>query len=194
MLEICLLGTFDVRRDGISLEGLHGRRANRLLALLILENSRRVSRDWIEQVLEMSYDALRKAESALRAGLGPDRSFIKVANNSLYIDHSDMIIDVFEFEKLITLGDEKSLLKAIRLYHGGLLKDWDSGWLLEKREELQTSYLDALRTLIRSAIRDREYERASSLLRRFTHVYPELDSAWGQLIEVYRLAGQVEQA
>jgi len=194
MLEVCMLGSLDARRDGVPLERLHSRRANRLFALLLLENNRHISRDWIEHVLDISYDGLRKAESALRSCLGPDRSRIKVGHNSLYIDVRDMTVDVFEFEKHVALGDETSLLKAIRLYRGGLLKDWESGWILERREELQLCYLDSLQTLIKLAIKNREYEKASSLLRRFTHVYPNVDFAWGQLIEVYRMAGQVEAA
>ena len=69
-----------------------------------------------------------------------------------------------------------------------------TSWLLKRREELQESYLDALQILTRTAIQTQEYERAPTYLRRFTHVYPEMDSAWAQLIEVYRLAGNVGQA
>jgi len=183
MLEITLFGTFEAKSEGEPIDGLQARRANRLLALLALERNRGVQRHWIEIVLEMTYEGLRKTDSVLRACLGVERRRIKVEKNSLFLDVRDMRVDVFEFEALIARNDPESLQKAIRLYQGGLLKDWEGPWVLERREELRESYLDALQTLTRSAIQAQEYERASTYLRRFTHIYPEMDSAWAQLIE-----------
>ena len=194
MLEITLFGTFEATRDGEPIEGLQDRRANRLLALLALERNRSVQRHWIEIVLEMSYEALRKTESVLRACLGEEKTRIKVENNSLFLDVRNIRVDVFEFESLVARNEAESYQKAVRLYQGGLLKDWEGSWLLERREELQEGYLDALQTLTRTALQAQEYEKATTYLRRFTHVYPEMDSAWAQLIEVYRLAGNVGQA
>ena len=194
MLEITLFGTFEAKSDGVPIEGLQDRRANRLLALLALERNRSVQRHWIEIVLEMSYEALRKTESVLRACLGDEKTRIKVEKNSLFLDVRNIHVDVFEFESLIARNEAESYQKAVRLYQGGLLKDWEGSWLLERREELQEGYLDALQTLTRTALQAQEYEKATTYLRRFTHVYPEMDSAWAQLIEAYRLAGNVGQA
>ena len=89
MLEISLFGTFEAKSDGVPIEGLQDRRANRLLALLALERNRSVQRHWIEIVLEMSYEALRKTESVLRACLGDEKTRIKVEKNSLFFGCSE---------------------------------------------------------------------------------------------------------
>ncbi len=194
MLEIALLGTFEAKLDGIPIDGLKIRRANRLLALLILESNRSVHRQWIEMVLETSYDGLRQAESTLRAALGDDRWRIKASNNSLFLDMTDVRVDVLEFEQLTAKQDMDSLQQAIRIYRGGLLKDWDGAWIVSRREELQESYLDALQQVVRIAVQDEDYEKAATLLRRFTQTFPRMDSGWAQLIEVYFLAGLHENA
>lgn len=194
MLEIELLGTFEAKRDGVPIDGLKSRRANRLLALLVLESNRSVHRQWIEMVLETTYDGLRQAESALRSALGDEKWRIKASNNSLFLDVTDVHVDVLEFEQLIAKQDKDSLQKAIRIYRGGLLKDWDGAWIVSRREELQESYLDALQQIVRIAVQGEDYEKAITLLRRFTQTFPRMDSGWAQLIEVYFLANQRDNA
>jgi len=190
MLEISLLGTFEAKSDGTTIGGLYGRRANRLLALLLLENNRSVHRQWIELALDISYDALRQAESTLRTALGEEKWRLKAINNSLFVDASGIRVDLFEFEQLVEKVDIGSLQRAIKLYRGGLLKDWQGPWINARREELQESYLDALQRAIRATLLSEEFEKAATLLRRFTQAYPLMDYAWAQLIEVYQLTGQ----
>jgi hypothetical protein len=51
-----------------------------------------------------------------------------------------------------------------------------------------------MQTLTRAAINAGTFEIAASYLRRFTLAYPEMDSGWAQLIDVYRTMGDIDQA
>src|SRR5579862_2206647 len=194
MLETLLLGAFEARLDGVPLTELSSRKANRLLALLTLERGRRVQRQWLGTALDMSFDALRKSEGVVRECLGDDSRRLIIERSTVTFDTAGLAVDVFEFDRLAGRTDIPSLKLASAMYRGGLLKDWDDTWLLEAREELKESYLQALQTITRSLLRDREYCQADTYLRRFIHLYPEMDSAWAQLIEVNRLAGQTDEA
>jgi DNA-binding SARP family transcriptional activator len=204
MLELSLFGIFDARRDGQRLDGLWHRHAHQLLALLTLEHNHRVGRAWVQTILGINHDQLRQAEGILRqeiedqplSGREEERR-VQVGANRICLNLKGVRVDIFEFEKLVNRGDTASLQAAVKLYRGGLLKDFgdeDEVWILERREEYQISYLDAIRTLAETAIRAGDYARAASYLRQFTRICPEMDAGWARLIEVYTVTGDLSPA
>lgn len=195
MLEISLLGAFEVKREGRSLCTHWVRQSHRLLALLTLNHNRAVRTDWIPTALLLEESALPQALTELYRVLGPtDRDRIRHANRQVYFDTSGVSVDLFEFERLIARNTPETLEQAVKIHRGGLLKDWpEEGWFYEEREESLTAYLDAIKTLTDAALKAQDYDRAASFLRRFVNAYPEMDGAWTRLVEALGKAGNREE-
>lgn len=202
MLELRLFGIFDAIKNGHRLDGLWYRHAHRLLALLTLEHNRRVSREWVQTVLGINHDQLRQAESILRHEIEDqsdreEERRVRIGGNRICLNLEGVSVDIFDFEKLVNRGDTVSLQAAVKLYQGGLLKDFgdvDEVWIIDRREEYQISYLDAISTLSESAMKTSDHVRAAAYLRQFTRICPEMDAGWARLIEVYAASGDLASA
>ncbi len=194
MLEISLFGSFEVRRDGLSICKHWIRHANRLLALLTLNHNRAVSTDWILSALLIPDSVLPQSLSALYEVLGKDRIRIHHQNHQIHFDTTGVEVDLFEFERLIAKGSSESLVQAVKIHRGGLLKDWEEeSWFYDERENSLAEYLDALNTLSHAAIVAHDYDLATSYLRRHVKAFPEMDGAWTRLIEIYGMTGSSYQ-
>jgi DNA-binding SARP family transcriptional activator len=190
MLEISLFDTFDARRDGVSLCSRWLRHTNRILALLTLNHNRPINSDWITAALMLPDGVLPNCLVELYSVLGEDRARIQHGNRQVCFDTRDIRVDSFEFDRLIQQNTQESLRRAVDLYGGGLLKDWEEeSWFNEEREACLANYLEAINTLAKSAIAEGDYDLAASYRRRYVNAYPEMDSGWARLIEVYGLAG-----
>jgi DNA-binding SARP family transcriptional activator len=191
MLQVLLLGAFDVRRDGQSVCTVWRRHADRLLALLVLNHNRTLSDDWVVTALGIPESALPHAISELYKVLGEERNRVRHAGDQLYFDAAGIDVDAFRFDKLVAKGDRNALECAVALYRGGILKGWEeAGWLCEERESYFVAYLDALDTLAGLAAAEGRFDRAASFLRRYVDIYPEMDAAWARLVEILAQAGE----
>src|SRR5580692_11261433 len=98
MLEICLFGSFETKRDGRSLCTHWTRQAHRLLALLTLNHNRAVSADWILSALRLGELDLPQSLKVLYEVLGEaDRERIRNRNRQIYFDTTGVLVDLFEF-------------------------------------------------------------------------------------------------
>ncbi|MCW3051066.1 MAG: hypothetical protein JWN14_236 [Chthonomonadales bacterium] len=189
MLEVSLFGSLEAKRDGRSLCTHWTRHSHRLLALLTLNHNCAVSTDWILSALLLPETVLPQSLKELFRILGDeDRHRIHHRNRQIHFDTSGVQVDLFTFQELIARNTLETLALAVTLHRGGLLKDWEEeGWFCEERESSLAEYLDALNTLTQAALEAQDYGRAASLLRRYVNAYPEMDSAWARLVEVYRM-------
>jgi len=134
---------------------------------------------------------LPQSLSELYAVLGPQgRDRVHHRNRQIHFDTAGVQVDLFEFERLIAKDTSEALAQAVKIHRGGLLKDWEEeSWFSEERENCLAGYLDAMNTLTRAALVARDFDLAASYLRRSVNAYPEMDSAWTRLVEVYGLMG-----
>jgi DNA-binding SARP family transcriptional activator len=190
MLQILMFGAFDLRRDDRSVCVVWKRHASKLLALLTLNRNRTLQDEWVIAALGIPESALPQAISELYRVLGEDRARLRHGNHQLFFDATGIEVDAFTFDSLISRADRGSLEQAVALYRGELLKGWQTGWLSEEREAYVAAYLDALDTLSGMEAKEGHLDRAASYLRRYVDIYPQMDSAWARLVEIYARAGQ----
>ena len=190
MLEISLFGSFDLKRDSVSVRTTWTRQAHRLLALLTLNHARPVKTLWNIDAILIPDAVLPHSLGELYDAFGQDRSRLTHKNHQIHFDTSGVSVDLFEFDWLIGRGTPDCLAQATKLHRGGLLKDWEEeGWFCEERENSLADYLEAINSLTKSALACHDYDLAACYLRRYVNAYPEMDAAWSRLAEVYAAAG-----
>jgi|SRR5579871_4332724 len=187
MLQIRLLGNFEAFLDGKPLPGL-GPQLRRLLALLTLEAGHPMETGRLLHAIwpdSDTPDVARKSLQRLRESLGTEADRLKVESRMVCFEARGAQIDVLEFQALVEQGDAEALEQAVRLYRGSLLKEWEAEWITTAREDLEISYLDALKALASHAMQVKNYLKAAYYLRRFVNGCPEMDWGWEALMEAY---------
>jgi eukaryotic-like serine/threonine-protein kinase len=122
-MEFRILGPLEVRSDGRALD-LGGQKQRALLALLLLEANRVVSRDrlidalWEEEPPQTAVKALQVYVSQLRKQLGKDRLETKAPGYLLRVEPDEL--DLARFRRL---QDQGALREALSLWRGPPLAD-----------------------------------------------------------------------
>lgn len=162
--DICLLGRFEVRRNGTPLPLPPSRKSRALLAFLVLagEPVRR------ERLCELFFETPADPRAALRWCLTKLRPLVDDAATARLIAQRDHIVfmpdgvnvDVFTYRQLaggdLAQADTNTLEEAARWYRGVLLEDIDlpechrfAAWLTGERERLGALHDRVLATLVR---------------------------------------------
>ncbi|MGH9173655.1 MAG: AfsR/SARP family transcriptional regulator, partial [Vicinamibacterales bacterium] len=166
--------------DHLRLAGTNGERpwtprprARRLLAYLLLQRRRPLSREhvaftlWPDTLEARALGTLRRALSDLRAALPGPEEWLVVTDTALgWNSEAPYWLDIDAFEQSIREGTPSALHAAIDLYAGDLLATWDDEWLTTERERLRQLQLDALRRLVAHHRALGAYETALALVRR----------------------------
>jgi TolB-like protein/DNA-binding SARP family transcriptional activator len=205
VLEIRVLGTLEVIRDGTAAPLPPSRKARALLAYLAL--TRCAHRR--EQLCEMFWDVPDDPRGALRWSLSkirpvvnePEVSRLIADRNTVELRTETADIDFFATQsrvadKTVATSD---LARAASSFRGPLLADLDlaegeSGfrtWLLALREDARRLHTDILRLLI-----DRlagAPEQALPYVRELVRVDPFEEAAWAKLIETLVRAGRTSE-
>lgn len=180
-LNIRLFGKFQIQRGNQVLDELTTRKAQELLAYLLLYGRRMHSREtlaallWDKSTTNQSLKYLRQTLWQLQTVLESTNG--NEAGHILLVDtdwiglnpHADLWLDVAIFEQAFTcvqgvrgqLLDAQSarmLQDAVQLYHGDLLEGWYQDWCLYERERLQNLYLSMLDKLMGYCETHQEYE------------------------------------
>ncbi len=157
VLEIFLLGRFQVKIDGVPIdEKIWVRRsAKSLVKLLTLKPFHALHREqimdllWAEQSPETGVNNLNKAIYRARRSFEPDLAkgsksrFILTQKNQVILDSpGSLFVDLDEFERLANYAlhnnDLETGQKAIELYRGDLLtEDIYEDWIFTRRESMQ---------------------------------------------------------
>ncbi|MEQ1956810.1 BTAD domain-containing putative transcriptional regulator [Mesorhizobium yinganensis] len=149
MLELKLLGDFDLR-DGSFEPVVVGARKNKaLLAILALAPSASLARErivrllWSDRGQVQAQASLRQSLVALRKDMAAlPLPLIQVIDDRLTLDRSRLKIDAVEFQRLGASNDIESLRRAATLYRDELLADLDikdpgfERWLGSERQRL----------------------------------------------------------
>lgn len=181
-LTIGLFGVFDVRWNGEPVAGFEARKAQELLAFLLLQRHRTYSREFLAELLwgqrapAQSKKYLRQTlwqiQSALAArGLDQeDKTPLSVDGEWVHLNaRCGLWLDVAVFERAYqraqgTPGSDldsecaDELRQAVQLYRGELLLGCYEDWCIFERERLQNMYLAMLDKLIDCCQEHGQYE------------------------------------
>jgi DNA-binding SARP family transcriptional activator len=161
MLEVRLLGTFDVRLDGRPIT-LSSRTAQSLFAYLIMNAGVSHRREklagllWPASPELMARDNLRHALWRIRKALSPNPGCLTTDAISITFNSSaDFRLDVSGFLKVREDASIEELKGALCYYQGELLPGFYDDWILSERELLDSIYEHKMAHLI--ALLQREH-------------------------------------
>jgi len=155
-LRIALLDPPGVSIDGAPLRSLRSRNGLWTLGALALRRGLEVEREWLAGILwpdaprELGLASLRRTLTDLRAALGHYADRITAPTpHSLCLSLRESELDITEFDRCITAGDEESLKAAVDLYKGALIECCKEEWIVSARERCEQDYiLDTLGELV----------------------------------------------
>jgi DNA-binding SARP family transcriptional activator len=163
-IQVCLLGTFRVVKDGAPLAFRTGGKAERFLGALAVRAPRGVSRDeilgtlWPDSELDLARQSLNTLVYSLTKRLGAGRSGrlpLEVLGGEYRLDDTAGVsVDVAAFDLAVDSGDRltragdglsavASYRQALRLYGGDLAVGTDTRLVVE-RERLRSRYLSSI--------------------------------------------------
>ena len=179
-LTIGLFGAFDVRYAGQPVTGLDARKAQEMLAFLLLQRSRAHSREYLAEMLwgqrapaqskKYLRQTLWQVQSALAGNGLAGSSPLLVDGEWVRVNESSQLeLDVALFETAYDQAqgvpgrglDEPraaSLRQAVAIYRGDLLPGCYEDWCIFERERLQNMYLAMLDKLIDCCQQHGQYE------------------------------------
>ena len=173
MLEIRLLGTFDIK-DGSKPVSIASRPAQSLFAYLILYPGTSHRREklagmlWPDSLEETARNNLRHALWRIRKALPPRQEAEYLLTDDLSIAFNASAsywLDVASLKKPVENCSANELMAALSEYHGELLPGFYDDWVLAERESL-------------AAIFDRYMARLMSILEKEERWLDVLD--WGE--------------
>src|SRR6266487_3902743 len=148
MLEVRLLGKFDVRRDGKTI-AITSRPAQSLFAYLILNAGTSHRREklagllWPDSLEETARDNLRHALWRMRKALQAASStrFLHADDVAIsFKESSDYWLDAAELERLSEDASSDGLIAALSDYQGELLPGFYDEWVILEREHLNSIF------------------------------------------------------
>src|SRR5262249_25278689 len=196
-----LFGPFAASVHGVPLPRLRSRKGQWLLALLALRDGREVERSWLMELLwpdtatPRAAMSLRRSLRDLRRALGPEASRLySPTSRGLALNLIGTAVDVLEFDRALTQGDEASLLRAASLYRGPLLEGCAEEWCLPERQARERGLLDALECLASRALERGEPTAAQEYLRRAVAADPLRESSQRALMQALATGGNYAAA
>lgn len=219
MLEVQLLGGFQVRRDGGQVSWPNAK-TKALFQILMGQRGRFFSKDQLIEWLFPDTENLKSAEANLRGRVRELRLLLepglKKGSESQYIltrregycfnPQADCRIDIEEFarhlregEKLLREGLPGEALaafeKAVQLYQGPYLPEVPyEDWALENRGHWQEEYLRALERLADLNVQLGHFAEARARCRQILEREPCRETAWRQLMRLHATAGERAEA
>ena len=199
-LEIALLGTPTVRRDGEPVS-FDTRKAMALLAHLALDDRPRARESlcellWPRHDPDRSRGALRRTLSTLRAGIGPES--LKTIGDTLEFERGPgVVVDVDRFHALSgERASEQDLVAAVGLFGGPFLEGFtlrDSpefdDWQAAEGDALRRQLCVALRRLVEKLEAQGRWDRAIPYARRWLDADPIHEPGHRALIRLFAQSG-----
>ncbi|HTA39061.1 MAG TPA: AAA family ATPase, partial [Candidatus Acidoferrales bacterium] len=199
-LIVRLFGHADISWDGAPLKFAKRATTLAMLARIILERGKAISRESLAFTLFPDAD-----ETTALAEL---RRYLYLANKALpslsvpwllvdaetvrWNDDADALIDIVDFERL---GAEPETQKqAIELYGGDLLEDIYDDWVVTERERLRTRYLAILAESLERHRAQREFGSAIACARRLLATDPWREDTLRSLVAVRYESGDTAGA
>ena len=216
LLQARLLGSLEVRVDGVAVTSWNGQRGTSVLRYLLSRRQHACSRD---ELLEEYWPNVRVGAAARNrlqvAVSGLRRAFrdVTALNVVEYADGGYRInqelrveVDVELFEQGLRAagaaersgdreGARTAYHEAVALYHGDFAADAPfEQWTLLPRESLRIKLLDALDRLSRLELADRRIDDCIATAHRMLGVDPCREDAHRLLMRCYAAQGRIYQA
>ena len=213
LLEIRLLGTFDVLRNGRPVTAFESRSERALLARLAADLGRPVPRAvmaellWPERPEGAASANLRHCLSVLRRAIGDNEHirFLETSRTMLTLTEGPhVVVDLAEFRRLASCpatdpGAVKAWERASELFRGPFLDGFEldvggewNAWVLATRARDRELAVDTLRRLAETRYRTGEVEQARRHVRRWLELDPWSEP--GQRLKMRLLALEGEGA
>ncbi|MFZ1426677.1 MAG: BTAD domain-containing putative transcriptional regulator, partial [Geminicoccaceae bacterium] len=202
LLQIHLLGGFELRRASGELIGLPTRKSRLLLAYLALAAGRPQPRGklaalfWSDRAEPQARASLRQELHALRQSLtGHEPAGLRISTDAVALDPGAAAIDVVLFDELATRSDAESLGRAADLYRGDLLEGLAAreasidDWLAPERRRLRDLATDTLAKLLKFWMADGTSVEAAAAVRRLLALEPAHEVAHRALMRLLARAG-----
>ena len=201
-LRIHLLGSFRLVAGDEAARGLDHARLKELLAYLLLNRHRPISRQqlaflfWPDSTDEQARTNLRNLWHRLRRAFpGADRFLAADEQIMQWRGDASFWLDVADFEDCLqrartAAGADDPLLhleQAVALYDGELLPGCYSDWLLAERDRLAQAYGAALERLATLCEERRDYARAIGHAQALLRHDPLHEPAYTQLMRLHAL-------
>jgi len=187
VFSVKLFGFFEAHLDGIPIAGLRVRDAERLLVLLALNHGRMLQSVSLATTLwpeTGSLDSLRQSVTHLRSLLGEQAGRLQSAKGALLLDLEGAEVDVIAFDRAVLSDDIAALKKALALYGGPLLLNWeerhpeDQQWVVRAREKRRDQRREALKKVASACLANGDNEAAASYLQQYVSGNPAEEWAW----------------
>jgi DNA-binding SARP family transcriptional activator len=203
-LSVRVLGELDLRLGETSVPPLESARAESLLTYLLLHRDAPVPRQrlafllWPDSTEAQARTNLRHVLHNLRRALPDSERFLEVTPRTLrWRPDAPLKLDIAVFEgALARAGDDDvdALREAAEAYTGDLLEGAYDAWLLEERERLRQSYLDALDRLARRLAKAGETAGAIVYAERLVRHDPLREPAYRLLMRLHDERGDRARA
>lgn len=202
LLQIQLLGGFELRDASGARIGLPTRKSRLLLAYLALAAGRLQPRGrlaalfWSDRAEPQARASLRQELHALRQALADhEPAGLLVSTAAVGLDPAAVAIDVVLLEELSARGDEESLSRAADLYRGDLLEGLAAreasidDWLVAERRRLWDLAVDTLARLLGLRMVGGAAADLAATARRLLALEPAHEVAHRELMRVLARAG-----
>jgi DNA-binding SARP family transcriptional activator len=208
ILQIQLLGNFQLLYNSESVTALNQARLQSLLAYLVLHRNAPQSRRhlsflfWPDSSEAQAQSNLRKSLHRLRQALPEATRFLQVdATTVQWQPVGPVVLDVVEFEQSLAaavraeqagdLNKERSALtQAVDLYVGDLLPGCYDDWITPERERLRERFLSAVERLSELLEQQRIYAAAIQAANRLLRSDPLHEETYQRLMRLHVLNGE----
>jgi DNA-binding SARP family transcriptional activator len=212
MLQIQLLGSFQLLYDGALLTTVNQARQQALLAYLLLHRHAPQPRQhvafrlWPDSSEAQAKTNLRRELYHLRRLLPAAEQFLAVDSISVrWRSEAPFTLDVADFERLLAEAERMksvdrpaetitALEQALALYHGPLLPSCYDDWILPLREGLDQHSVTALEQLVVLLEEQREYAAAMHQAERLLRHDPLHETTYRRLMRLAVLGGDRARA
>jgi predicted ATPase/DNA-binding SARP family transcriptional activator len=195
MLEVRVLGQFEVRLDGQPVE-IASRPAQSLLAYLMLNAGAAQRREklsglfWPEATEDNARSNLRHALWRIRRALeGDGRRYLLTDHLTIAFDAAaDYWLDAAELERGNSLDE---LIQSLSAYHGELLPGFYDDWVSLERERLQAAFERRMQSLLERLIADRRWLEALNWSERWIALGGVPEPAYRALMQAHHGLGDM---
>ncbi len=191
MLEIHLLGQFNVQHDGEPIE-IRSRPARILLAYLVLTRGTHHPRErlagllWPNSIESNARKNLRQALWQLRNAIGDTHLLVdasSIALNSTY----DLWLDI----SLLEDTADQDLETAVSVYEGELLPGFYEDWILLERDRLDAAYARKMQRLLTQFLQEERWTEVLGWSERWIAKGHVPESAYRALMMAHAATGEL---
>jgi predicted ATPase/DNA-binding SARP family transcriptional activator len=193
MLEIRLLGQFNLRRDDVPIE-MSSRPARTLLAYLVLTRGTHHPRErlagllWPNSSESNARKNLRQALWHLRKSIG--YTYLQVDSRSIAFNSaSDFWLDIGLLEDLA----DSDLEAEVSVYEGELLPGFYEDWILLDRDRLNAAFERKMQRLLKQLSQEQQWTEVIRWAERWIALGHVPEAAYRALMRAHTVAGELSK-